>query len=70
MCIRDSLKPGIYLILQKGSRSSVFVLQMLNQSKSFIPYGSNTEYAERDGGEKYGKQENNDQFFLPFEGNF
>jgi hypothetical protein len=64
----DLIKSRVYLIFQKGSSLPVFVFQLLDQSKSFIPYGSDAEDAERNGWEEYGQQENNDQLFLPFDG--
>ena len=46
----------------------VFLLP--GQAKSFVPYGSDAENAECNGWEEYGQKENNDQLFLPINGNF
>jgi len=42
---------------------------LLDQSKSVIPYGPDTENTEHNRGKKYGEQEKNDQFFLTLDGN-
>jgi len=47
---------------------SVFIFDLLGQTEPFVPDSPDSEDTERDGGDEDGQAENEDQFFLSFDG--